>query len=81
MRVQIAFNSDNLDFCIRDTEGYQRTNITFKSTEKARGKVYVTINVNTNKELYFLYIYKKKVSTRFTTYRYFRLSLTLNLIP
>jgi hypothetical protein len=63
MRVQIAFNSDNLDFCIRDTEGYQRTNITFKSTEKARGKVYVTINVNTNKELYFLYIYKKTQDT------------------
>ena len=60
MRIQIAFNSENLDFCIKDTEGYGRTNMTFKSAEKARGKVYVTLNVNTNKELYYLYIYKKR---------------------
>ena len=59
MRIQIAFNSDNLDFCVKDTEGYGRTNITFEHAEKARGKVYVTIKVNTNKELYYLYIYKK----------------------
>ena len=60
MRVQIAFNSKNLDFCIRDTEGYQRSNMTFKSVESARGKVYVTIDTTlTNRELYYLYIYKK----------------------
>ena len=57
MRIQIAFNSDNLDFCIRDNEGYQRSNMTFKSVEKARGKVYVTIDTTLiNRELYYLYI-------------------------
>jgi hypothetical protein len=60
MRIQIAFNSQNLDFAVSETEN-SRTNSTniFVSTEKARGKIYVTMKVNTQKDLYYLRIFKK----------------------
>ena len=60
MRVQIAFNSDNLDFCITNDQTKPRVNVTFLQTEKARGKIYVTFNTDSNKELYYLYIFKKQ---------------------
>ena len=63
MRVQVAFNSENLDFVISDNENNRRTNITFDSTEKARGKVYVTFKVADNLDLYYLYIFKKTRTT------------------
>ena len=60
MRLQIAFNSENLDFIVSDTENARSNNTAlFASTEKARGKIYVTMRVNTQRELYYLRIYKK----------------------
>ena len=59
MRIQIAFNSGNLDFAVSDTEN-QRRNVTFLHAEKARGKVYITLKVNPEKDLYYLYIFKKE---------------------
>ena len=62
MRVQIAFNSNNLDFVVSDSET-KRSNITFLNNEKNRGKVYVTLQINDNQELYYLIIYKKSKTT------------------
>ena len=59
MRVQIAFNSDNLDFCVTNDQTKPRTNVTFTQKEKARGKISVTFNTE-NKELFYLYIFKKQ---------------------
>ena len=58
MRIQIAFNSNNLDFVVSDTEN-KRSNTTFLHSEKNRGKIFVTLKIEENKELYYLYIYKK----------------------
>ena len=58
MRIQMAFNSNNLDFVVSEKEN-TRTNTTFLHTEKERGKVYITLNIKENQELYYLYIYKK----------------------
>ena len=59
MRIQLAFNSDNLDFVVSEDEN-QRVNTTFLKTEKARGKIYITLKVKEDKELYYLYIFKKQ---------------------
>ena len=59
MRIQIAFNSDNLDFVVSDIESVRR-NTTFLHCEKDRGKIYVTLKIKQNIELYYLYIYKKQ---------------------
>ena len=59
MRFQIAFNSDNLDFVVSDTENLIK-NITFLKSGKDLGKIYVTFGINKNVEIYYLYIYKKK---------------------
>ena len=62
MRVQIAFNSDNLNFVITDTyytSLMNLRNITFLHAEKERGKVYITLKTNPEKDLYYLYIFKK----------------------
>ena len=59
MRIQIAFNSNNLDFVVTDTEN-SRKNTTFLHTEKERGKIFITLNIQENKQLYYLYIYKKE---------------------
>ena len=61
MRIQIAFNSDNLDFYVTDNQT-ERKNISFSNTEKARGKIYMTFNVVPDKELYYLIIFKKSDS-------------------
>jgi hypothetical protein len=66
MRVQIAFNSENLDFTIANSAA-SRNNCTFLKAEKARGKVSVTIKVNENEEVYYLYIFKRSF-TRTETY-------------
>ena len=60
MRIQIAFNSENLDFVISDDENNRRSNITYFKSEQVRGKVIITIDNNEQKkELFYLYIYKK----------------------
>ena len=59
MRVQIAFNSNNLDFVVSDSETNRRSNITFDKVVKARGRVSVTFKVNSSKDLYYLYIFKR----------------------
>ena len=66
LRVQIAFNSQNLDFYITDS-GESRQNVTFHSVEVARGKVSVTIKNDNNLEYYTLIIYKRD---RTSTERY-----------
>ena len=66
MRLQIAFNSDNLDFALSNTDE-ERTNCTFLKVEKARGKVYITLEKEENIEIYYLYIFKKS-QTQYETY-------------
>ena len=66
LRLQIAFNSDNLNFILSDTEG-GRENCTFLKAEKARGKVYVTLKKTENVEIYYLLIFKN-VRTQTETY-------------
>ena len=63
MRVQIAFNSKNLDFVVSDTEN-KISNTTFLHCEKNKGKIYVTLKIKENKELYYLYIYKKSKTSK-----------------
>ena len=58
MRIQIAFNSNNLDFVVSSNQN-RRTNTTFLHSEKDRGKVYITLQINDNQQLYYLIIYKK----------------------
>ena len=58
MRIQIAFNSNNLDFVVSNNQN-RRTNTTFLHSEKDRGKVYITLQINDNQQLYYLIIYKK----------------------
>ena len=58
MRIHIAFNSNNLDFVVSDTEN-KRSNTTFLHSEKKRGKIFVTLKTEDDKELYYLYIFKK----------------------
>ena len=61
MRIQAAFNSENVDFYISKTI-FPRRNITFIGEEKARGKIYVTIDTKDMKtqEYLFIVFYKKK---------------------
>ena len=60
MRIQIAFNSENLDFVVSDDENNRRSNITYFKSQQVRGKVIITIdNTEQKKELFYLYIYKK----------------------
>ena len=62
MRVQVAFNSNNLDFVVSDIEN-KISNTTFLHCEKNKGKIYITLKIKENKELYYLYIYKKSKTT------------------
>ena len=61
MKIEIAFNSDYLDFAISDEVG--RTNYTaiIKDSFKARGKVYLTVNPPTNRDFIFLNIFQKNM--------------------
>ena len=62
MRIQIAFNSNNLNYVISDKSDLMvtYTNITFLRSEAARGKGYITIKVDPEKNFYYLYIYKRE---------------------
>ena len=62
MRIQIAFNSNNLDFVVSESESIKK-NVTFLESGKGLGKIYVTFEINKRIELYYLIIFKKK-STR-----------------
>jgi len=66
MRLQIAFNSDNLNFALSNTDE-ERANCTFLKVEKARGKVYITLEKEKNVEIYYLYIFKNS-QTQYETY-------------
>ena len=57
MRIQIAFNSDNLNFIVSDS-GPNRGNCTFLKAERARGKVSITLKKDENVEIYTLFIFK-----------------------
>ena len=59
MKIEIAFNSDYLDFSISDE--YSRRNYTaiIKDAYKARGKIYLTVNPPTNRDFIFLNIFQK----------------------
>ena len=71
MRIQAAFNSENVDFYISKSF-FPRTNITFLSAEKERGKIYVTIDTKDMKTQEYLYIvfYKKKPNEHRLLYNY-----------
>ena len=59
MKIEIAFNSEYLDFSISDE--YTRRNYTaiIKNAFKARGKIYLTVNPPTNRDFIFLNIFQK----------------------
>ncbi len=59
MKIEIAFNSEYLDFAIDDK--VSRTNYTaiINDTYKARGKIYVTVKPPTNRDFIFLNIFQK----------------------
>ena len=65
MRLQIAFNSNNLNFVLSNSE--EKKNCTFLMEEKARGKVYITLEKENNVEIYYLYIFKNS-NTQYETY-------------
>ena len=71
MRIQAAFNSENVDFYISKSF-FPRTNITFLSAEKERGKIYVTIDTKDMKTQEYLYIvfYKKNPNEHRLLYNY-----------
>ena len=62
LRVQVAFNSENLDFYITNSDDV-RENCTFHKVEKARGKVSVTIIKEEENEFYNLVIFKRQRTT------------------
>jgi hypothetical protein len=59
MRIQIAFNSDNLNFLISDSE-IIKVNTTFLEAKKSNGKISITLKSKDNIEIYYLQIYKNK---------------------
>ena len=59
MRIQIAFNSDNLNYAISNSAA-TRNNCSFYKVEKARGKASITIKIEEDVETYYLYIFKKQ---------------------
>lgn len=62
VRVQIAFNSPNLDFCL-NTKKDERKNQTFGYTNKSKksGKIYFTfMKDNDNDRIIYLMIFRKK---------------------
>ena len=58
MKIEIAFNSEYLNFSISDE--YSRRNYTaiIKEAFKARGKIYLTVNPPTNRDFIFLNIFQ-----------------------
>ena len=62
LRIQIAFNSENLDFFVTDSED-ARQNCTFHKVEKARGKISVTIKKEDDVDFYNLFIFKRARTT------------------
>ena len=62
LRVQVAFNSENLDFFITDSDE-KRENCTFHKVEKARGKVSITIKKDDEVDYYNLVIFKRARTT------------------
>jgi len=50
MRIQAAFNSENVDFYVTN-DLRTNSNMTFLNTQKERGKIYVDIDTSDNKEL------------------------------
>ena len=62
MKIQIAFNSNNLNYVISDRGDLLGTysNITFHRVETARGKGCITIKVDQEKNFYYLYIFKRE---------------------
>ena len=57
MGIQIAFNSDNLNFVISDSEN-TNVNTTFLKAEKRSGKISITLKRKDNAEIYYLHIYQ-----------------------
>ena len=71
MRVQIAFNSDYVNFYINDVYSYQRNNMTFLEEKYGRGKSIVTIDTSKlNKEIIYLVFFKTKTDAVNSLYNY-----------
>ena len=59
MRIQLAFNSKNLNFVISDSEN-KKVNTTFLEAKKRNGKISISLKKKDNTEIYYLQIYKNK---------------------
>ena len=59
MKIQIAFNSDNLNFVISDSEN-AKVNTTFLEAKKRNGKISISLKIKEDVEIYYLQIYKNK---------------------
>ena len=72
MRIQTAFNSEYVDFYISETFNWQRLNTTeFMYTEKARGKIIITLSTERiNKEYLYLIFYKRNNDQINSLYNY-----------
>ena len=69
MRVQTAFNSDNVNFYINDA--FQRRNMTFLEEKYGRGKSMVTIDTSKlNKDIIYLVFFKNKTDELNSLYNY-----------
>ena len=71
MRIQAAFNSENVDFYVTN-DLRTNSNMTFLNTQKERGKIYVDIDTKGFKTQECLYIifYKKKTNANKYLYNY-----------
>ena len=59
MRIEIAFNSDNLNFVISESEN-SKVNTTFLEVKKRNGKISISLKRKDNIEIYYLLINKNK---------------------
>ena len=57
MKIEIAFNSDNLNFAISESKN-TKVNTTFLEAKKRNGKSIITLKRKENAEIYYLVIYK-----------------------
>ena len=57
MKIEIAFNSDNLNFAISESEN-TKVNTTFLEAKKSNGKSTIFLKRKENIEIYYLIIYK-----------------------
>lgn len=72
MMIEIAFNSEYLDFSITEREDRIRSNNTnlLKKAVKEKGKIILTINNPTEREFVYLNIFKKEINQQYDNLLY-----------